>query len=95
MKSIGILRKIDPLGRIVIPKETRRLLEIKEKDLLEIFVEGEVIILQKYTYYGTCPITGEHSSKNIKLADGRLSLSPEGANQLRVELEQYLETVRE
>ncbi|MGR5979064.1 AbrB/MazE/SpoVT family DNA-binding domain-containing protein [Bacillus cereus] len=40
MKSTGILRKIDHLGRIVIPRETRRVLEIAEKDWVEIFVEG-------------------------------------------------------
>ncbi|MED3324639.1 AbrB/MazE/SpoVT family DNA-binding domain-containing protein [Bacillus thuringiensis] len=90
MKSIGIVRKIDELGRVVIPRETRRTLSIHEKDSLEIFVEGETIILQKYKPYGTCPITGEISSQNIKLVDGKLTLSPEGAKQLMEELEQYL-----
>lgn len=93
MKSTGILRKIDPLGRIVIPRETRRMLEIKEKDPIEIFVDGESIILQKYKPYGTCPITGEISSRNLQLANGKLNLSPEGAKQLLAELEQYLEKV--
>ncbi|CDN39713.1 AbrB/MazE/SpoVT family DNA-binding domain-containing protein [Bacillus thuringiensis] len=93
MKSTGIVRKIDELGRVVIPKETRRTLNIHEKDPLEIFVEGETIVLQKYKSYGTCPITGEISSQNIKLADGKLTLSPEGAKQLMEELEQYKVTV--
>ncbi|MCQ6530969.1 AbrB/MazE/SpoVT family DNA-binding domain-containing protein [Bacillus mycoides] len=90
MKSTGIVRKVDDLGRIVIPRETRRTLNIHKKAPLEIFVEGETIILQKYEGYGTCPITGEISSKNIKLVDGKLTLSPEGAKQLLSELEQYL-----
>lgn len=48
MRSTGIVRKIDDLGRIVIPKETRRVLGIKEGDSLEIFTEDENIILKKY-----------------------------------------------
>ncbi|MBZ4655999.1 MAG: AbrB family transcriptional regulator, transcriptional pleiotropic regulator of transition state [Epulopiscium sp.] len=49
MKSIGIVRKIDPLGRIVLPKEIRKVYDIKEGDSLEIFVDKESIILKKYT----------------------------------------------
>ncbi|EEG77329.1 AbrB/MazE/SpoVT family DNA-binding domain-containing protein [Dethiobacter alkaliphilus] len=48
MKSTGIVRKVDELGRIVIPIELRRVLNIDIKDSLEIFVEGEKIILRKY-----------------------------------------------
>lgn len=48
MKSIGIVRKIDELGRIVLPKELRGTLKIEHKDPVEIFVEGESIILKKY-----------------------------------------------
>jgi stage V sporulation protein T len=49
MKSTGVVRRIDDLGRIVIPKEIRRNLRIKEGDNLEVFVEGEDIILKKYS----------------------------------------------
>lgn len=48
MKSTGIVRKVDELGRIVLPIELRRTLDINEKDSLEIFVEGSNIILRKY-----------------------------------------------
>lgn len=48
MKSTGIVRKVDELGRIVIPKELRRTLNIEEGDGLEIYTEGEQIILKKY-----------------------------------------------
>src|SRR5699024_1805471 len=50
MKATGIVRRIDDLGRVVIPKEIRRTLRIREGDPLEIFVarEGEVI-LKKYS----------------------------------------------
>jgi transcriptional pleiotropic regulator of transition state genes len=48
MKSTGVVRKVDELGRIVIPIELRRTLSIAEKDALEIYVDGEEIILKKY-----------------------------------------------
>ena len=49
MKDTGIIRKIDELGRIVIPMEIRENLCIKEKDEVEIFVQGENIVLRKYS----------------------------------------------
>lgn len=48
MKSTGITRKVDELGRIVLPIELRRTLDIAEKDPIEIYVEGNSIILKKY-----------------------------------------------
>jgi len=48
MKSTGIVRKVDELGRVVIPIELRRTLGIDEKDPLEIYVDSEKIILKKY-----------------------------------------------
>lgn len=48
MKSTGIVRKIDELGRIVLPIELRRTLDIGEKDAVEIYVDGDKIILKKY-----------------------------------------------
>lgn len=48
LKSTGIVRKVDELGRVVIPIELRRTLGINEKDALEIYVDGEKIILKKY-----------------------------------------------
>ena len=48
MKSTGIVRKVDELGRIVLPIELRRTLDIGEKDALEIYVDGSAIILKKY-----------------------------------------------
>ena len=61
MKSTGIVRKIDELGRIVLPVEMRRVLDIAEKDLLEIYVDGGDIILRKYQ--PTCIFCG--SEKGI------------------------------
>jgi transcriptional pleiotropic regulator of transition state genes len=49
MKPTGIVRKVDELGRVVLPKELRKTFEIIENETaLEIYVEGETIILQKY-----------------------------------------------
>ena len=48
MKSTGIVRRVDELGRIVLPIELRRSLNINERDTLEIFVDDERIILKKY-----------------------------------------------
>jgi transcriptional pleiotropic regulator of transition state genes len=48
MKSTGIVRKVDELGRIVIPVELRRTLGIDDRDSLEIFVDGDQVILRKY-----------------------------------------------
>ena len=49
MKTTGIVRKVDELGRVVLPIELRRTLEIAEKDPLEIYVEGDSIILRKHS----------------------------------------------
>lgn len=48
MKSTGIVRKVDELGRIVLPIELRRTLGINEKDSLEVFVDANQIVLKKY-----------------------------------------------
>lgn len=48
LKSTGIVRKVDELGRVVLPIELRRTLGIAEKDALEIYVDGESIVLKKY-----------------------------------------------
>ena len=48
MKSTGIVRKVDELGRIVLPIGLRRTLGIEEKDRIEIFVDGASIVLKKY-----------------------------------------------
>ena len=48
MKTTGIVRKVDELGRIVLPVELRRTLDIEIKDSLEIYIDGDRIILRKY-----------------------------------------------
>lgn len=51
MKATGIVRRIDDLGRVVIPKEIRRTLYIREGDCLEIFREGDMVCFKKYDQY--------------------------------------------
>ncbi len=48
MKATGVVRKVDELGRIVLPIELRRIMDIEEKDPIEIFVDNESIVLKKY-----------------------------------------------
>ena len=48
MKAIGIVRKVDELGRIVLPMELRRTFSIQKEDPIEIFVDGDSIVLKKY-----------------------------------------------
>lgn len=89
VKSTGIIRKVDELGRVVIPIELRRNLDINEKDKLEIFVEHDQIILKKYEPAKTCHITGEVSEENVELADGKLVLSKKGAKLIIDELQRH------
>lgn len=68
MKATGMLRKVDELGRIVIPKELRRQYNVEDnKDFFEIFVEDDAIILKKYQ--PSCIFCGE--LKEISSYKGR------------------------
>ena len=91
MKSTVIVRKVDELGRIVIPIELRRVLDIEVKDALEIFTDDDKIILKKYQPRMTCAITGDVSDDNLSLADGKIVLSPEGAELLINEIKRKLD----
>jgi len=69
MKSTGIVRRVDELGRIVLPIELRRTLDIAEKDALEIYVDEESIILKKYVpaciFCGSADGITQFKGKNI------------------------------
>lgn len=67
MKSTGIVRRVDELGRIVLPIELRRTLNISEKDSLEIYVDDDSIILKKYE--PCCIFCGE--SKDVFVFKGK------------------------
>lgn len=90
VKPTGIVREVDPLGRVVIPKELRKIYNIPVKTPMEIFVEGEEIILQKYERDDACIVTGEISKENFVLGDGKVVVSKTGADQLADALETFL-----
>ena len=68
MKSIGIVRKIDELGRIVLPIELRNKMDINTKDSVEIFVDNNKIILKKYQ--PCCVFCG--NADNVTMFKGKL-----------------------
>ena len=88
MKSTGLVRKVDDLGRIVLPKELRDVFNIEQKDSIEIFREDEMIILRKYKPEG-CIITGEWSGQIMNLSGG-IKLSYEGAEIISQEIKEKL-----
>jgi stage V sporulation protein T len=63
MRATGIVRRMDDLGRVVIPKEIRRQLRIKEGDPLEIYTEGNMVCFQRYS-----PIDQERWEMALKVA---------------------------
>lgn len=78
MKSTGIVRKVDELGRIVIPIELRRTLDISIKDSLEIFVDGNYVVLKKYE--PACIFCG--NAKNVLNYKGK-NICPECMSDLK------------
>ncbi|HDR6265261.1 AbrB family transcriptional regulator [Bacillus toyonensis] len=80
MKNTGVSRKVDELGRVVIPVELRRTLGIAEGTALGFHVEGGDIVLRKHEK--SCFVTGKVSESNIELLDGRMFLSKEGVTDL-------------
>lgn len=75
MKATGIVRRIDDLGRVVIPKEIRRTLRIREGDPLEIFVdrEGEVI-LKKYSPIGELSDFAQEYAESLHQSTGHIAI---------------------
>lgn len=67
MKATGIVRKVDELGRVVLPIELRRTFSIDVKDPIEIFVDGDSIVLRKHQ--DTCYIC--NSTKGLKVFKGK------------------------
>ena len=86
MKSTGIVRRVDVLGRVVVPKEIRKILKISEGDPLEIFTEKDSIILKKYSpLYGDGELLNtiastllKQTGKTVFICDKDLILSASG-----------------
>ena len=70
MKATGIVRRIDELGRVVIPKEIRRTLRIREGDPLEIFTDRDELMLKKYSPIATLERFSEGSAKSLNDLSG-------------------------
>ena len=81
MKSTGIVRKIDDLGRIVLSIEQRRILEIGDRDSLEIFIEDNMLILKKYQ--PACIFCG--NAKDVITFKGR-NICPNCINEINTKL---------
>lgn len=67
MKATGIVRKVDILGRVVLPMELRKNLDIEIKDSIEIYIENDLIILKKYS--PQCVLCG--SMADIRIYKGK------------------------
>lgn len=75
MKATGIVRRIDDLGRIVIPKEIRKTFHIKESDPMEIFINGEgEIILKKYSPMGEMSSFAKQYTDSLAQASGHIAV---------------------
>ena len=88
MQSLGIVRKVDQLGRIVIPKELRASLRLNTGSPMEIFLDEDKIILRKYTVNEACIVTGEITPDNKVYSNG-MYLSPRGAEIVLEEIAKY------
>lgn len=90
MKSTGSIRRVDGMGRIVLPKELRDNLNLKTQDPIEIYVDHNNLVMKKHRHENACFITGELSDKNTSFFEGKIVLSKIGAKILNKELNYFL-----
>ena len=74
MKATGIVRRIDELGRVVIPKEIRKTLRLKEGDPLEIFTERDELMLKKYSPIATLERFSKATARSLNELSGKLAV---------------------
>jgi len=74
MKATGIVRRIDELGRVVIPKEIRRTLRIKEGDPLEIFTDRDELMLKKYSPIASLERFSKATARSLNDLSGKLAV---------------------
>lgn len=74
MKATGIVRRIDELGRVVIPKEIRRTLRIKEGDPLEIFTDRDELMLKKYSPIASLERFSDATARSLNDLSGKLAV---------------------
>ncbi|MGR5965245.1 AbrB/MazE/SpoVT family DNA-binding domain-containing protein [Bacillus cereus] len=88
MKNTGMIRRMDDLGRVVLPKELRRSLDLVTNATVEMFVKDGNVHVRKRER--ACFITGKTSDNHLELYDGRLILSQEGAYELLTTLQRWI-----
>ena len=92
MKSTGIIRRIDDLGRVVVPKEIRRNLRLREGDPVEIFTEGDTVCFKKYDVTGDVQQVLSNTESYIKL---ETELSPKVVNALLGKIDEMKTILKE
>lgn len=90
MSYTDINREIYISGNLVIPKGLRRSLKSNIKDPIEIFTAEDAIIFRKYKANMTCMVTGDVSTQNVSFSDGKIIVSPKGAELLVKELDKFI-----
>ncbi len=92
MKKTGIIRRVDDLGRIMIPKEIRRALKINDGDPMEIFINNNMVCYQKYepevTYIETI-------DSIIKTLSADMDINSTKRNMLKVKMEEAISLLKE
>ncbi|MYL43908.1 AbrB/MazE/SpoVT family DNA-binding domain-containing protein [Virgibacillus salexigens] len=88
MSDKSIIRKVGTIGHIVIPKDIRTALDIQGNDLVELLADNDKLIIQKPQ--NACLVTGKISESNIPIANGKITLSEEGAKSLIEEIKLYV-----
>lgn len=86
MKATGIVRKVDDLGRIVVPKEMRRSLSIEVGDPVEFYVDGDCIVVKKFDIAGDVEQVLDTLERSIQMKDSLLT--PEQLSALNAKIEE-------
>lgn len=73
MKATGVVRKVDDLGRVVVPKEVRKVMGIASGDPLEIYVDNDCIVLKKYDAVGDMEQLLDKVERDIQMMSGLLT----------------------
>lgn len=82
MKTTGVIRRVDDLGRIIIPKSVRKELNIKEGEPMELFIDGNDVVFRKYTF-DNCE---NETCKTAIVSNRALTVDQSGWNNRKVEV---------
>ncbi|MFB7138508.1 MULTISPECIES: AbrB/MazE/SpoVT family DNA-binding domain-containing protein [unclassified Bacillus (in: firmicutes)] len=86
----GIVRRLDDLGRIVLPKELRNMLNLNKYEPFEVFVDEDKIILKQFVASNACMVTGVVDENNFSFDSGKIIVSKNGAEILIKELQEFI-----